>query len=675
MRKSRTVSSALFRRSIAIVVAGVFICHTVVVAAVTPNPLFQDHMVLQREMPVYVWGTADPGETVTVAFAGQTRTAQPDAAGKWQVKLDPLSANSAPAELKVDGKNHIVIKDVLVGEVWLASGQSNMTFRFQPSFYPTEAAQANPMIRTANIGAAASMDSQDTVRLEWTVCTPQTIGQKFSAVGFFFAKRLNDELHVPVGIIHSSWEGTRAEPWISRDALLAEPALRKAAQQQIDDMIRRPEDDKAFFPKMIAWEKKYGAADNSTQGFDEGWGKPDFDASTWKTVTLPTDFRAAGLPGGGVVWFRKELDVPAAAAGKPFELNPGYTVDMVQTFWNGTRLKTAYENPPYYPHGQGFLVPGELVKAGRNVVSIRIHGHAEGHLWCVTKEMRLPISTANRNITDQKSPDRKPDEWRYKVEERFPDPTPESQAALPKAPSANLQDTPGCLFNGMIHPLIPFAIRGAIWYQGESNVQHSREYGAVLTTLIQNWRTEWKEGPFPFYIVQLANISVPPQSPQENTWSEVRDEQLQVSRRVPNTGLAVTIDIGDANDIHPRNKRDVGYRLALNALAKTYGRDTECSGPQFESLEIAGRMVRLHFSHASGGLVAKDGPLRQFAIAGADKKFVWADAKIDGDSVLVSSAEITHPVAVRYAWAQNPAGCNLTNEAGLPASPFRTDSW
>jgi sialate O-acetylesterase len=659
------VDSRIARWLSAIIVLGCFSNNVATIVAVTPNPLFQDHMVLQRDMPVRVWGTADPGESVTVAFAGQTRSADPDAAGKWQVTLDPLKANATPAEMTIRGKNKIVIKDVLVGEVWLASGQSNMTFRFQPSFYPDEAAHANPLVRTANIEAAASMSPQDTVRLNWNICTPQTIGERFSAVGYFFANRLSKELHIPVAIIHSSWEGTRAEPWINRDALLANPALRRQAQQQIDDMIRRPADDKAFFPKMIAWEKKYGAGDDAAKGFDEGWGKPDFDASTWKTVTIPTDFRAAGLPGGGVVWFRKELDVPASAAGKSFELNPGYTVDMVQAFWNGVRLKSSYEHLPYYPHGQGFQVPGELVKAGRNVVSIRIHGHAEGHLWCVTKEMRLPISA-----DDQKS-----NEWRYKVETRFPDPTAESQAALPKAPSAELQVTPGCLFNAMIRPLTPFAIRGAIWYQGESNVQNSHEYREVLTTLIQDWRAQWHEGPFPFYIVQLANVGRPPQSPEESDWAEVREAQLQVSRQVPNTGLAVTIDIGEENDIHPRNKRDVGYRLALNALAKTYGRDLESSGPQFESMEITGRSIRLRFSHLAGGLVAKNGPLRQFAIAGSDKKFVWAEAKIEGDSVLVSSADVSHPIAVRYAWAKNPAGANLNNQSGLPASPFRTDSW
>jgi sialate O-acetylesterase len=298
-------------------------------------------------------------------------------------------------------------------------------------------------------------------------------------------------------------------------------------------------------------------------------------------------------------------------------------------------------------------------------VSIRIHGHTEGHLWCTTKEMRLPISEA----------DRQSNEWQCKVERQFPDPTPESLASLPKAPSARPEDTPGCLFNGMIHPLMPLAIRGAIWYQGESNVQHSHEYATVLTTLIEDWRTRWKEGPFPFYIVQLANLGRPPQSPEESDWAEVREAQSQVARRVPNSGLAVTIDIGEENDIHPRDKRDVGNRLALNALAKTYGRAVEWSGPQFDSLEITGRTARLKFSHATGGLVAKGGPLRQFAIAGSDKKFVWAEATIEGDSVLVSSPSVAHLVAVRYAWAKNPAGSNLYNKANLPASPFRTDDW
>lgn len=635
-------------------------------ADVTSAPLFADHMVLQRDMPVPVWGVATSGEEITLTFAGQTQktTAGPD--GKWRLRLEPMKANAVPAEMTLSGKNTIKIEDVLVGEVWLASGQSNMTMRFRPEVNPDEFAKSDqPEIRTANIGPAATLEPQDSVSVKWSVCSPRTIAKDFSAVGYFFARRLHDELKVPVAFLHSSWEGTPIEPWISREALLAEPSIKDFAQQRIEELVNRPADDKAFPPTIRAWEEKYQSADTSTKGVDEGWGKPGYDASGWKTVTIPTDFRAAGLPGGGVIWFRKEVEVPAEAAGKPFQLNPGYTVDTVTAFWNGVPLKDETDHKKYYPHGQGFAVPGELVKAGKNVVSVRIFGHTEGHFWSTSKEMRIPGIDADAN----------PSQWQARVELRFPDLTSEARATLPKVPSAQPQSTASCLFNGQIRPLIPYAIRGAIWYQGESSVDRSKWYALTLSTLIKDWRQRWGEGDFPFLIVQLANLGRPPIDPEESDWAEVRDAQLAVSKQVPNTGLAVAIDIGEENDIHPRNKRATGNRLALIALARTYGTGVEPSGPIYDSMQVEGSKIRLKFSSLGGGLVAKDGELKQFAIAGADRKFVWAQARIEGDCVVAWSDKVAEPVAVRYAWAKNPQGCNLYNHSGLPASPFRTDSW
>ena len=480
-------------------------------AEVAPSPIFADHMVLQQGMPVPVWGKAEAGEMVTVAFAGQTRKGRADVHGKWRVTLDALKASATPSTMTIAGKNSITIANVLVGEVWLGSGQSNMTMRFRPEVNPDEFARSNqPEIRTANVGPAATLDPQDSARVKWSVCSPQTIAKDFSAVGYFFVKRLHDELKVPVALVHSSWEGTPIEPWISREALLAEPRLKGFARDRIEELVRRPADDKAFPPKIQAWEEKYRSADASTKGVDEGWGKPAYDASAWKRVTIPTDFRAAGLPHGGIVWYRKEVDVPASAAGKAFELNPGFTVDVVSAFWNGVPLKEVWRHPKYYPHGQGFAVPGELVKAGRNVVSVRIFGHTEGHLWCTGKEMRIPGIDL----------DPKPNEWQAKVEVRFPDVTAESLAALPKVPSAEPQSTASCLFNGQIHPLIPLAIRGAIWYQGESSWDRSKYYAVTLATLIGDWRARWGEGDFPFYIVQLANIGRPPRSPRKGPGQE-----------------------------------------------------------------------------------------------------------------------------------------------------------
>jgi len=486
---------------------------------------FTDHMVLQREVPVPVWGTADAGETVTVEFAGQTKSATADAAGKWLVKLDPLPASAEPRELVVRGNGKSEIEncqcaDVLVGEVWLASGQSNMDFSLSKKVKyfagvaneePEIAAANYPLIRMFTGEAAKAYTPQNRVAGEWKVCSPET-APAFSAVGYFFARDLQKEIKVPIGIVTLAFGASTAEAWIQREALAADPLLRP--------MLER------------------------------------FDAAVEKFRTNPPPVIAAP----------RSEDVSATNASPKGRKRGSGSRDPIQDQHNAT-----------------------------------------------------------------------------------------------------------VLFNGMIQPVIPFALRGVIWYQGESIVDANKGgialYPQVQAALIRNWRKLWGEGDFPFYIVQLAGQEAASNSPL------VREAQATVLD-LPNTGMAVASDIGEAKNVHPKNKQDVGDRLARIALANIYGHKMEFSGPQFAALKIEGSQARIQFSHLGGGLVAKSGAaLGGFAIAGADKNFVTAEAKIDGDSVIVSSAEVSAPVAVRYAWANFPKDANLCNAAGLPAPQFRTDQW
>ncbi len=479
--------------------------------------IFSDHAVLQRGKPVPVWGTAEPGEKVTVEFRGQKISTVASDSGEWRVTLKPMPAGG-PFQMTVRGNNTVVLNDLLVGEVWVASGQSNMEWPVALSNNAEqEIAQANnPQIRLFVVPkAVADRPLKDLSGGAWQPCTSETV-RNFSAVGYFFARELQRALKVPVGVIETAWGGTPAESWTSKPTLMAHPSLRYLLEN----------------------------------------------------------------------WRRAEVDYPLALEN--------------------------YQR--------------QLAEWERAAAQARAEG---------------------------------------KPEPKKPDP-PQDPRTNPWKPSG--------LFNAMIAPIVPYAIQGAIWYQGESNAGRAYEYRTLFPAMIQDWREAWAQGDFPFLFVQLANFMPARPEPGESAWAELREAQL-MTLSLPKTGMAVAIDIGDANDIHPRNKQDVGKRLALNALAIAYGKKVVYSGPIYERMKREGNAIRLYFKHVDGGLTTPNGePLKGFAIAGADRKFVWADARIGGNTVVVSSPQVPEPVAVRYAWADNPV-CNLYNRAGLPASPFRTDDW
>ncbi len=620
---------------------------------VVPNRLFSDHAVLQQDRAIPVWGTAADGEQVTVGIAGQSATAVATG-GRWQVSLKPLPAGGPYTMTISGGQNTVTVSDLLVGEVWICSGQSNMERQLGPRTgqkpivnWESEVAAAKyPQIRQFYVPQKTSLEPVAEIEGSWVVCSPETVAN-FTAIGYFFGRDLHQARHVPVGLIHTSWGGTPAEAWTSLDGLRVLPDF----ASQAGDVERAAGEIKAGtydYPRQLAaW---YAAADPGVKQ-QPAWSSPDLDTAGWQAMTLPTLWEKAGLPDfDGVVWFRKTLNLPSEWAGADAALQLGPVDDDDTTWFNGVQIGATigYNIPRVY------RVPGSLLKPGANVIAVRVlDTGGGGGIWGEPGSMSLksvrPGGPAAIDLGGA---------WQWKVAVSFAD-APRSPYDVGSSPNV-----PGALFNGMIAPLVPYALRGVIWYQGEANVGRERQYRTLFPALIADWRRRWNEGDFPFLFVQIA--------PFRDMTPGIREAQLLTWQHTPDTAMAVTIDCGDAEDIHPAHKQPVGARLALAARALAYGEQIEYSGPVFDSVGITGARAVLRFSHLGGGLIAKDGALRGFTIAGADKIFHPATAVIDGETVIVSSDAVPDPVAVRYGWANVPDG-NLFNAAGLPASPFRTD--
>ncbi len=626
------------------------------VAEVQLPKVFGDHMVLQRETEAAIWGWASPGEQVRVhgSWMNEARTGKADELGRWLVRL-PTPQAGGPFTVTISGDNTITLKDVLIGEVWVAGGQSNMEWpisRLKPDDAQRTMDEADDdQLRFFQVGRAISLTPRaDCEAIEWQSATGASV-RGFSAVAYFFAKELREKLSVPVGVIESDWGGTRIEAWMSPEALA--PFDEYAGQLE---MIHTVTTDPGSREKMIKarddqwWNRLDAKA-------PKGWKSPGFDASDWHTMTLPSVLSGDGLETfDGVLYFRRTIDLPAGWEGKPITLGLGPIDDYDDVWINGVHVGSTHE-PNQWNVPRKYQVPGEAVRGGSNVIAIRmldtagpggIHGN-DGQMYIQKEDMLVPISG----------------QWKYA---RGP-----TGSELPPRPTgiAVNQNTPTALYHGMITPILPFSIRGVIWYQGESNVARAARYADLFPAMIRDWRKAFQSGPISFYFVQIAPFQYRNDTGQA---ARLRDSQ-RTTLALENTGMAVTMDIGNPTDIHPRNKRDVGDRLARWALAKDYGQtDITYSGPLYKSAQISDGSITIHFDHTDGGLIARDGPLTHFTIAGKDRKFFPAKARIVGDTIVVSSPEVAEPVAVRFGWgaADEP---NLFNSAGLPASSFRTDDW
>ena len=623
-----------------------------------------DNMVLQQGVKVRIWGKANAGEHITVTFEKKSVNTVADQQGHWQVWLGSLKA-AGPSDLTIKGSNVLTIKNVLVGEVWICSGQSNMEWPLVNTVNGSEAvAQANyPEIRLFTVAHKTSVSALDDVQGRWVVTTPEDAAN-FSAVGYFFGREIYQHLKVPIGLINTSWGGTPAEAWTSADALKSSAELQPILDRYESSLKALPETKEAYARALVQWEEKNLYVDGENKGEALGYADPATSTADWAKMDLPKQFEAAGLLIDGVVWFRKVVDVPASWAGKDLVLNITAIDDYDVTYFNGTKIGgTGRETPDSYMIPRKYSVPGSLVRSGRNVIAVRVFDRAGEGGFGRAGEMSLRVDGAD--------PISLRGNWDYKVELAL-EPKHVDWGSRPELVGASNQNSPSVLYNAMLAPLFPFAIRGAIWYQGESNAGRAYQYRTLFPTMIRNWRSAWGYD-FPFFFVQLPNWRARQDLPGESDWAELREAQAMTLHE-PRTGMAIAIDIGDGDDLHPRNKLDVGRRLAALALGNVYGRPMIASGPLFDRFRIDGNEVRISFKYAQGLKTSDGGRVKGFALAGADHRFVWADARIEGETVIVSSPSISKPVAVRYGWGDNPL-VNLYNKADLPASPFRTDNW
>jgi len=624
-------------------------------AAVKLPQLVSDGMVLQRNAKTNVWGWADAGEKVTVKFKGKTYQATTGSDGKWKIILAPMPAGG-PYTMDISASNHLTVKDILLGDVWLCSGQSNMVhqMKLHNVQYAEDIATANyPQIRhfwiptTTNLQGPAEHLPPGT----WKSANPQDVND-FSAVAFFFARKLYNQYHIPIGLINASVGGTPIEAWMSEEGLKEFPADRTAINRNrdtsyVNDLNRR----------ALAAAAARRAKPEQDKGLTEAvkWYDPAYVPKGWQNINIPGYWEDQGARDlDGAVWYRHEIEVPESMTGVPAKVFLGRIVDADYLYINGKQVgNTTYQYPQ-----RRYSIATDILKPGKNLIVVRVLNSGGKGGFVPDKPYFIQ---ANGQTLDLKGT------WQYKVGEVY-------RPGTGGGGGLNAQNEPTALYNAMVAPMVSYTIKGILWYQGESNAGNPEEYKNLLPALIQDWREKWQQGNIPFLYVQLPNFMDVTYLPAESNWAMLREAALQ-TLAVPNTAMSVTIDLGEWNDIHPDDKKDVGERLALAAQKLAYGeKNLVSSGPLYQSAKVAGDKIIISFTNTGSGLVAIDGEeLSRFAIAGEDKKFVWAKAKIEGDKVVVWSDEVPQPKYVRYAWADNPFGANLYNKEGLPASPFRTD--
>lgn len=632
-------------------------------AKVVLPSVFSDNMVVQQNTNAAIWGKGTPGHTINISttWSKKTYTSRSDKNGNWKI-LVATPSYGGPYAITISDGTKITLKNVLIGDIWVSSGQSNMEMPLAgwgkiKNFKEEIAAAKYPNIRLLQVNHKVSnvpLDNAEVANGGWVSCTPGNIAG-FSSTAYFFAREVFKKTGIPIGLIHTSWGGTIAEAWTSINTLETLPDFAEAAKKIA--ATKGNSDPQDFKHKLEAWRKLVVEKDRGYQNGNAIWAGKSFDDAKVKSMSLPDFWEQAGLPDfDGVVWFSKKITIPESWAGKPIKINLGNIDDQDITFFNGEQVGET----DGYDKARSYTVPASKVKAGEAVVKVRVFDRGGGGGIYGEKNVLSITSADGKSISLD-------GEWQYQIGVNLKD----------IAPMPGVEDSPNratVLYNAMINPFIQFSIRGAIWYQGESNADRAVQYQELFPSMIRDWRKKWNIGDFPFYYVQLANFMKKNAHPANSAWAELRDAQLK-TLSLPNTGMSVSIDIGEEKDIHPKNKQEVGRRLGLIALAKTYGYKITYTGPVLASNKVINHSIVLDFKYTDGGLVAKDGKsLKGFAIAGADHQFYWATATIRGGSVIVSSLQVPNPVAVRYGWADNP-DCNLYNGAGLPASPFRTDNW
>lgn len=611
-------------------------------------------MVLQRNQPLQLWGWAGKGEKVSLRFNGKSYQATGGSDGKWMFRM-PAQAAGGPYTMTLTATNKIVLKDILIGDVWLCAGQSNMVHQLElhKETYASDIAKANyPTIRQFWIPTGTSLQGpkQDLPTGFWKAADPESARQ-FSAVAFFFALATQQHQQVPIGLINASVGGTPAEAWTSEEGLKEFASLQQTIQQLKDTgYVNKTNRDATARRNII--QQNMPADKGMTERIK--WFEKTYQPKGWRPISIPGYWEDQGIRNlDGIVWYRKEIELPANLDNSEGKLYLGRIVDADAVYINGSLVgSTSYQ----YPQRRYGIAAG-ILKKGMNTIVIRVTNQQGKGGFVPDKPYYL--NAGNERIDLQGS-------WKYKVGAIFE----------PQEPGGGIsfQNQPTALYNAMIAPLVPFALKGILWYQGESNAGDPGAYAKLLPALIRDWRNVFAQKDLPFLFVQLPNFMEASYRPEESNWALMREAQASALSE-PHTAMAVAIDLGEWNDIHPDNKKDVGLRLALAAEKEVYGRKVVASGPLLQSAKVNGNAITITFKETGSGLVTNDGEAPGgFAIAGADKKFVWANARLESNTVVVWNDKIAQPLYVRYAWADNPVQANLYNREGLPAAPFRTDN-
>jgi sialate O-acetylesterase len=677
-----SITPAVFRRTLAVLAAAVCTAGASAVHANVVLPaIFGSNMVLPAGKTTPVWGEASPGEVVTVTAAGQTARTVTDPQGHFRVTL-PALTSPGPFEIVVQGNNRLVLSNVALGEIWLASGQSNMEWPLYASegadseiHAPAAAASALRLFQVRRPSPEQLSRDPSAIRGRWSLVSPDSVA-RFSAVAYHFGRTLADAHRGRViGLVHTSWGGSRAEAWIPRAALATDPQFAPAVRAL--DVGLPAAQLAATQEKLRAWEQQRQLGDLGDRGVSLGFARPGAAGPGWRVVETPGTAEAAvGRSFDGAIWFRTEVALPAGFSGQPAFLRLGPIDQCDITYVEGALVGSTCETaiaPERYP--RGYVIPAALTRRRRLTVAVRIWDPAG------PGGFQGPPSALRLSSGDPEGPSVPLDgRWYWRIERELPAAIAGAGPRPPLPPGFPHYQSPGVLWNNMVAGLAPFPFTGVLWYQGESNTKEAFAYRTLLPTLMQQWRRAFESPHLPFLLVQLAAYHPAwpgPGQRSEEEWAELREAQALVAARDPDAALAITLDLGTRDDIHPRNKREVGRRLGLLALAKVHGEPVAAWGPVYQKHTREKDQVRVRFQHGTGLAVAAgalQGRLVGFELAGTDRQFVTAEARIEGDSVLLSAPGLQAPVAVRYGWGDDPP-CNLTNWAGLPAAPFRTDSW
>lgn len=617
-------------------------------------------MVLQRDKPIKLWGYGAPGEKVEIEFNTKKLAAVTAKNGKWNFVFPAMKAGG-PYEMKITGSNILILTDILIGDVWVCSGQNNMEYPLLGANNGQEEVKAanNPQIRLFTLGNKIELKPADNPAGQWSVCNPASAAY-FSAVGYFFGRSLNKNLSVPIGLINASWAGTGIEAWISPEGFKGHPVLeKKSLLTALMDTVKFNMQQMKMFQE---WLKKFENTDTGKVFGKYVWASPKNDISSWEKIRLPCNWEYSGIKKmaklDGIVWFRKTVVLAKADTKEDAKLNLGFIMNSDIAFVNG---KEVGSSPDGWTKPREYIIPSSVLKTGENVIVLRVSNY-EGDGGFASHPNDFFMKTA-AHIFPLGSI------WNYKIGYRK-----SSQDKKPQK-SFNVNTSPSVAFNAKIQPLTQFSVKGVLWYHGESNTPGAFQYRDLLPRFISNLRSKFGDHELPVLYVQLANFHPKLRNPEGSTWAELREAQ-DMARKISNTAMVTAIDIGDSLTVHGKNKQEVGRRLSLAALKLAYKKPVAYAGPHFDSLKVNTNAITVYFSSVEDGLKLKEGDkVKGFQLAGEDKVFYWAEGRITGkNTVKVISDKVVKPVALRYAWEDNPSDANLSN--GLfPAYPFRSDTW